>query len=203
MALPSDISKWDPRSSPSLFRLRFELGGEAFGTDQPVPRFVQAFDRARQIAGEAFAPSQHLFGVVAAWSKPQDDPSGPAEDGMAALRQAGFALAPVQEWQAPLWPGEPPEDQVPARWGAFDLTGDIAARDVLIWCAIAGEMAITPAAPVVSYLVDVGRGVTLYIYDDRGMDLTAITPEPLLDIYAGRSEWLLACDRPRMKLAFE
>jgi len=203
MDLPSDMSKWDPRSYPSPFRLRFELGGETFGSDKPVPRFVQAFGRAKQIALEVFEPSQRVFGVVAAWSNPHNDLFAPEEDGFTALREAGFALAPVHEWRAPLWPNELGEDQVPARWSTFDLTSDIAARDVLIWCAIAYEMGITPKAPVMSYLADFERGIILYVYDDRGMDLIALAPEPLLEIYAARSEWLLDHDRPRMKLAFE
>ena len=197
------MSKWDPRSHPSPFRLRFELGGERFGADQPVPRFLQAFGRARQIASEVFEPSQRVFSVVAAFPHSHNDLFAPAEDGLAALRQAGFALAPAHEWQAPLWPNEQQEDQVPARWSTFDLTGDIVARDVLIWCAVAYEMGIRPKAPVMSYLADFERGIIFYVYDDRGMELIASAPDPLLALYADRSDWLLDYDRPRMKLAFE
>ena len=203
MNLPPDISKWDPRFYPSPFRLRFELGGDIFGTDRPVPRFVQAFGRARQIAADAFESSNRVFGIAAAWDDSQDEIFAPADDGFVALREAGFTLEPLVEWQAPLWPDEPiEEDQITARWRAFDLSDDLASRDVLIWCQVAYEMRVTPKAPILSYLVDFDRGIILYVYDDRGMDLTAIQPDTLRELYTARTEWLLDYDRPRMKEAF-
>lgn len=203
MNLPPDISKWDPRFYPSPFRLRFELGGETFGTDQPVPRFVQAFGRARQVAREAFEGSKCVFGIAAAWENSHDDLFAPADDGFVALQDAGFSLEPLREWEAPLWPDEPlEEDRVRARWRAFDVSDDFAARDVLMWLQVAHEMRVTPRAPILSYLVDFDRGIILYVYDDRGMDLTAMQPDTLRDLYTARSEWLLDYDRPRMKEAF-
>jgi hypothetical protein len=199
MDLPSDMSKWDPRSHPSPFRLRFELGGVTFGIDQPVPRFIQAFGRAKQLAAEVFEPSRRVFGVVATWSEPHAS----SQSRLADLRDAGFTADPVHEWQAPLWPDEPKEDQIPARWMTFDLTDNVAARDVLIWCSVASEMRIGPRAAVIPYLADFVRGIILYVYDDRGMDIISFEPAPLLELYAARNEWLLDYDRPRMRQVFE
>lgn len=168
-----------------------------------MPRFVQAFGRARQVAHDLFQPSRRLFGIVAASEDTRNDLFAPADDGFAALHAAGFAATPVREWREPLWPAhEDDEPQPPALWRAFDLTGDLAARDVLLWCSVAYEMGITPTAPVISYLADFDRGVTLYVYDDRGMDVTAFEPGPLRELYAARDEWLLDYDRERMAEAF-
>ena len=184
------------------FSLRFALGGEVFGNDAPVPRFVQAFGRARQVADEVFAPSERLLGIVAAGLDTAHDIFAPADDGFAALAEAGFNRPCLGEWTGALFPGDAEEDHVPARWRAFDLGGDLAARDVLLWCSIAYEMAIAPKAPVLAYLADPERGILLHVYDDRGMDVTSVRRDPLLPVYHGRTEWLLDHDRPRMAEAF-
>ena len=73
---------------------------------------------------------------------------------------------------------------------------------MLIWCAISYEMAIAPKAPVLSFLADLERGILMHVYDDRGMDVTALDRQPLLPVYRDREEWLLAYDRSRMDEAF-
>jgi hypothetical protein len=55
--------------------------------------------------------------------------------------------------------------------------------DILLWGQIAREIGVTPQAPVLSQLVDVERGVTVYAYDDRGMDITALSPDPIVELY--------------------
>ncbi len=173
------------RSSP--YSLRFELGGETFGNEAPVPRFLQAFGRATEIAQEVFENSRQNFGVVAAYPNSADDIFAPAEDGFEALAAAGFTLEPMHEWQAPMWPDQAEEeDRMPCRWRAYDLGGDIVQRDVLLWCAISLEMAVVPKAPVSSFLADFDRNILLHVYDDRGMDVTALDREVLLRTYRGR-----------------
>ena len=63
-------------------------------------------------------------------------------------------------------------------------------------------MSVLPEAPVLSKLVDVERGVTVYVYDDRGMDITALSPDPILELYKQFDTWLLDYDRSRMSEAF-
>jgi hypothetical protein len=70
LTLPSGDWRAPFRLSP--FRLRFELGGGTFGIEAPVPRFLQAFSRARQIAFEAFDGSATVLGIVAIWRTEQD-----------------------------------------------------------------------------------------------------------------------------------
>lgn len=196
--------RWlDPyRDSP--FSIRFELGGQTFGNDAPVPRFLQAFGRAKCIAQEVFEASAQTLGIVGAWPNPALDIFAPAEDGFEALGAAGFTLEPMSEWQAPLWPDQAEdEDRMPHRWRAFDVTDDEAQRDVLLWCAVSMEMAVRPKAPVLSFLADFDRNILLHVYDDRGMDVTALDPETLLPVYRRRRDWLLDHDRLRMSDAFD
>ena len=175
-----------------------------FGSEAPVPRFVQAFGRARRIAHDAFQMSQRVVAIVACSSDTTQDLFAPAEDGLAALRDAGFNGAVIAEWKAPFWPDreEEEEAQPPAIWRVFDVTDDPAGRDVLIWCSVSYESAITPKAPALSYLADLDRGVLAYVYDDRGMDLTALERDTLLTLYRERKDWLLDYDRARIDEAF-
>jgi hypothetical protein len=192
---------WDAPFEGAPFRLRFELGGKVHGPDEPVPRFIQTLGRARQIASDLFEAAPQLHGIVGCWTNSATDLFAPVEDGFAALTEAGFRSQHIAEWRTPAYPGDDDQD-AECVWRAFDLTGRPADRDVLLWCAATYEIGIEPRVPIMSYLVDFIRGVLLHVYDDRGMDVTAIEPEPLLDLYRSRDEWLLDYDRPRMKAAF-
>jgi len=68
-------------------------------------------------------------------------------------------------------------------WRAFDVTSDIASQDALLWSSLAYEMPIEPKSPVVSHFLDLERGILLHVYDDRGMDVSALTAAPLLPLY--------------------
>ena len=193
MKLPPLSEHWDAPFRSSPFRLRFELGGTQFGNEAPVSRFVQAFARAKQLADNVFETSRQIFGIVAAPS---------SKDGFGTLCSAGFTCPSIAEWTSPLWPGEAEQDQLPFVWRAFDLSQDAASLDVLLWCAISLEMAVTPKAAIVPYLVDFERNILLHVYDDRGMDVTALDREQLLGVYRARREWLLDYDRKRMAEAF-
>jgi hypothetical protein len=203
MEVPPFPDQWLTPFRASPFSLRFELGGETFGNNAPVPRFIQAFGRARDVTRDVFSASQQLFGIVALPVGPERDFYAPESDGFANLAEAGLACQHFSEWTAPLWPDqEAEEDQVSSLWRAFDLSADRAAQDVLLWCAVSYEMAITPKAPVVSFLADLDRSILLHVYDDRGMDVTALERQRLLPTYQGRNEWLLDYDRPRMEQVF-
>lgn len=194
---------WDVPFRDSPFRLRFELGGEVFGNaDAPVPRFAQAFDRARAIANDVLAASACAFAVVE-WFVPPRNMRGRARtDGFEALRRMGFTPPALAAWQGPRWPETDVSEGGLFEWRVFDVSDAGAARDVLLWNSIAQEMAIEPKAWVHGYLVDLVRGIVLRAYDDRGMDVTALAPDPLLPIYCSRDAWLLDYDRPRMTEAF-
>ena len=135
-------------------------------------------------------------------ANPSNDMLAPATDGFEALSNLGFSSVPVMEWRAPRYPYESGEQAEDCIWRAFDVTSDIASQDALLWCSLAYEMPVKPKAPVVSYLADFERGVLLHIYDDRGMDVSALTASALMPVYRAFDPWLLDYDRDRMKTAF-
>ena len=74
--------------------------------------------------------------------------------------------------------------------------------DILIWNQVAQDMGVFPSAPVVSKLIDLDRAISVYVYDDRGMDVTALRPEPIARLHQEFDTWLLDYDRPRMSEVF-
>lgn len=195
-------SLWATRFGAEEVRLRFELGGEELEhADQPVPRFLQAHRRASTIADALF--SGNCIAVVA-WSGQAPDPTGlldEAEDGFAALQSTGFSSPLISEWRAMLYPD--PDGETDAwKLRSYDLGHDKAARDTLLWHAIASEMPIYPSAPVVTFLLDPCKSVMLHVYDDRGMDVIASNPAQIQGLHANFKDWLLAYDRERMAKLF-
>ncbi|KQT50454.1 hypothetical protein ASG52_06445 [Methylobacterium sp. Leaf456] len=65
-------------------------------------------------------------------------------------------------------------------------------------------MRVTPKARWLSsiFIVDFERRLTLFAYDDRGMDVVAMDRESLLPIYRQFGDWLLDYDRDRMDARF-
>jgi len=72
----------------------------------------------------------------------------------------------------------------------------------LLWAAVANEMGIGPKASVACYIYAPATGALMHVYDDRGMDLTALRPEPLAQIYRQFNDWVLDYDRPRIEAVF-
>lgn len=198
---------WLAAFQGSEYSLRFELGGETLSNlTQTVPRFLQAFDRARAIADAVFPSDGALLGVVGFWDlgelelfHPEARPGGTGLDHLAGM---GFPVRnPASSWTAvPPFFGE--DDGVVWDWNAYDLPGRRDLRDVLLWASVASEMAMGPKAPVVCYLYAPDTGVLMHVYDDRGMDLTALRPEPLTQIHRQFDDWVLDYDRPRIEAVF-
>jgi hypothetical protein len=176
----------------SPFRLRFELGGELSN----LPRFIQAFDRARSLAEAVFTNSR-LIAVVGV-SVNDDEGHRPKNERVRALKAVGFDAPLVSKWRAPRHQGEGA-----CWWKCFDIGTDRLVRDTLLWCSTSIDMAIAPKVPVTIYLIDPARSIILNAYDDRGMDVCAILRNNLIDTYVAFDKWLLDYDRPRMAEAFE
>lgn len=192
---------WDQAFRASPYWVRFELGGEVLGNiDQPVPRFIQAFHRAQTVANAAFASSLSLTAILAASPESGRDLFAPSNDAFSTLEALGFrASEPWRQWSASLDPED--EDEAPLSWRAIDLN-ESTMRDTLLWTSIVHEMPITPKAPVLSWLIDFETGVMLHVYDDRGMDVRALTRDAIEPLYRRFDAWLLDYDRPRMTVAF-
>jgi hypothetical protein len=119
------------------------------------------------------------------------------------LREMGVPTTPAEAtWMGNAYPPQEGDDAElpPCEHRAVFVTWDQA--DILLWSQVARDIGVMPQAPVLSKLVDVERGVTVYAYDDRGMDITATCPDPIAELHGRFDAWLLDYDRPRMSEAF-
>lgn len=192
--LKQNLNKnWNCKFLASPYRLRFELGGETWNNiTQPVPRFLQAFQRAQAIANALFSNSTTIVSIIASWK---------AGNSYQNLQALGFTKAlTLNEWTAPFLDKK---DAELYDWSASEIQ-NTAMRDTLIWSAIVAEMPIEPSATgCMSFLVDFEKGLMLDIYDDRGMDVYALNITYIESLYLQFDNWLLDYDRPRMAAIFD
>jgi hypothetical protein len=193
---------WQRELWASPYRLRFALNqGGSY-----VNMFTVSYDRARCLARAAL-PSERVIAVIAAYPNPSKELGATSRGwtGRAAydvLGEMGVSTTPSEAaWVGYTYPYDEEDDEArPWEHRAVSVTWHQA--DILLWSQIAYDMGVTPQAPVLSKLVDVERGVTVYAYDDRGMDITALSPDPIAELYTRFDSWLLDHDRPRMSEAF-
>lgn len=182
--------------------IRFELGGEEFGNiEQPIPRFLQAFNRAVAVADEVF--SKDLIGVVAEYPQDKIRPFWKTKMtmGFEALKKTGFDASQISTWNADIYHDH---EWQPAQFEmrSYDLSGSKSNRNCMIWHSIAGEMPIEPASNVIIWLIDLNSEMMLHIYDDRGLDVMALNTKDLQPIHDRFDDWLLDYDRERMSKLF-
>ncbi len=53
------------------------------------------------------------------------------------------------------------------------------------------------------YFININRKTIFHVYDDRGCDLLATSPDAIRDIYKKYSDWILDYDRNKMKDIFK
>jgi hypothetical protein len=200
---------WSSRWQDGACRVRFELGGEDFTSrHQPIPRALRAFTRARTVADALFGEA--CIGVVATdstpyrrrlfhWPRGEGAESIQFADGFAALQAMGFLAKEQSSWCATVHENE---DDGTWTMRSFDLTESVENRDTLLWNAITSEMPIWPSSTDLSFLLHPTKGILLYVYDDRGMDVIGSRPELLRPIYERFDRWLLDSDRTRMAQVF-
>jgi Domain of unknown function (DUF3885) len=193
---------WQRELWASPYSLRFELNrGGSY-----INMFTSAYDRARCLARAAL-PSEQVIAVIAAYPNPSLEPAakwrewdqGSAFD---ELTKMGVPTVPSEAcWKGHVYPHDKDDPEAfLLEHRAVRLTWDQA--DILLWSNIAQDMGVTPQAPVFSKLVDVERCVTVFAYDDRGMDIVALSADRIMELYIRFDGWLLDYDRPRMSNAF-
>jgi hypothetical protein len=198
---------WDDFPQPLFyqcpFALRFELGGNH---EMGPTRFLQAMDRARSVASMIFAETENLTVAVPFVGRRANTPV-PARL-RRALKSTGFSgkIGAGKRME----PRDEDDEMTDVACGyhrflcALDTHNSPDQIAPFIWAAIANEMPIAPHFACMSqnYIMDLGRGIVLHAYDDRGMDLIAISAELLRPCYEQFNEWLLDCDRVQMDTKF-
>ncbi|MBA1156645.1 DUF3885 domain-containing protein [Microvirga mediterraneensis] len=180
------------------YALRFELGGEIYDSrTSPIPRFLQALDRARSVAHFLFDTSDHVSAIVSY--------SGGKYRGRRERRPSQDLLD--LGFENPLGPyykvAAEDDDELYRYWHWVDRVALSPDIDTLLWASISAEQAVTPKSRWTKiYVVDLTKGIILHVYDDRGMDVVAKRPEALLALYEQFNGWLLEWDRSKMENTF-
>jgi hypothetical protein len=187
---------WERGLRTSRYRLRFALSrGGSY-----VTMFTQAYDPARHLARAAL-PAEQIVAVITAF--PSRELGATRGSDYDLLHEMGVQTIPSEAtWTGYFWPGQEEDiEALPCEYRAVRVTWDQA--DILLWSNIARDIGVEPNAPVLSKLVDVARGVSVCAYDDRGMDITALSADPIAELYTRFDGWLLDSNRFRMSEAFE
>ena len=193
---------WETDLWTSPYRLRFGLGE---GGDVPVGMFTESFDRARQLARAAL-PVESILAIIAAYPVPRSRTKTgrkgrQADSGFDLLAEMGVATEPSITWNGYVRRG----DQAAANvrpWPHRACYVGWRQAEILLWNQIARELGVSPQAPVATKLIDERRGVCVFAYDDRGMDVTALSADAISPLCEQFDSWLLDYDRPRMAEVF-
>jgi hypothetical protein len=193
--------RWMDALWRSPYRLRFELsaGGNY------VSMFTRSYDRARQLARAALTTDRPLAVVVdyasPCWAQ-VDENEVSSTTSFGLLQEMGVSTDGAEAtWNGHFYPGD--ENDVEAstcEHRAIGVSWDEA--DILLWNNIAQEIGVRPRAPVLSKLADRATGVVVNAYDDRGMDIIALSARPIEHLYGQFDAWLLDYDRARMAEVF-
>jgi hypothetical protein len=184
------------------YALRFDLGGDL--PENPI-RFLQAVDRARQVAKVAFRQSTKLTAIVAFYDGERRC-SRPAAS-FRALASIGFkgtfgppvrVLLNDKDYIAQFG------SDICIYWTSAEMEVCDAQIGALVWASVSTKLNISPKARWLDriYIVDFDQGIVLLTYDDRGLDLVSLDREMLCPMYSEYQDWLLAYDRAKMDAMF-
>ena len=177
------------------FAMRFELSGEQFGMNQPIRRFLQAYQRANAIAEKSFRNSTDLYAFIRGWG----DKDGPILD----CSRLNFVFPNVRRSDFTELSQTDTDEDEREFWYVAPITDSLQIME-LLWLDIAHEMPVEPASYGHStWLVDFENEIILRAYDDRGLDIISTTRKTLQPLYNKFADWLLEYDREKVDAAFK
>ena len=200
---------WELGFQNSPYWLRFEGSeGNPNSKQSYVTMFTRSYDRARTLARSLFGEGPPIS-IIAASPNPAII-MGAEHHGWqtgSAWQHLDELLCqstenPIASWSGFFWPTDR-EDEEADEWEHRALQLNWERTDVLLWNQIAADMGVSPQAPVQTKLLDPNRGLMLYAYDDRGLDIIGLEGGQLDFLYREHNDWLLDYDRERMKAVFE
>lgn len=167
------------RHTPSL---RFALSSEG----EFISMFLQAIDRARALTAHAFEGSTQLIVLCTVYDVAEDDIAVTRRALHRSLRRLGVLQL---DWgDAVTMAGENDESArvvLPFVMNPASLTN-------LLWGVLAREIGVRPRlAPCRVHLCDPARGMLVYPYDDRGLDVIGTNTAVLARLADEFRDWRL------------
>jgi hypothetical protein len=172
--------------------LRFELseGETAIGL------FLSAHRKASEICAEIFDDTGILTVCLRCYH--YDESRFSYRQILRSLSDAGIEIPAVRE----VWMTGRDDDGVSSVLLAFEAPAALLSN--LLWCALASDFgSIKPSPGCSCYLFNLERGLVVYPYDDRGMDVVGPNRDLLAMLYRKYGAYLLDHDMPAMRRSFE
>lgn len=187
------------------YALRFELGGEDNSVRRPIKRFLQAFDRANQIAQHLFKKSDTLWLLCSSFNGELLKKKRLKIFKYCGLSKSKFsylgATAQNDSEHIALF-----DEDLYLHWDAAKIKSLEQLTEIL-WLALGAEIVFRPAIPnkyqMNIYIADFEKSIALCPYDDRGVDIVSLDKENLIGLYNTYKSWLLDYDIDRMQRIFE
>lgn len=164
--------------------IRFELGTG----DDKFTYFCQAFMRASRIVQRGLSDADDAHAVISIFAYDPADRVRGARDVARQLRKIGLPR-----------PSRARLHVVGDRSFAVLPMAQEHQRHALLWGSLAAEFAFEPAIGARVYFVSVGKGILLYPYDSRGMDVTGPNTALVASIADEFDEMLLDYDREEIR----
>jgi hypothetical protein len=187
----------DALSQGLFYRHHYALRLELSQGGTHLEQFISAIDRVRVLVDDLFAASPLVTAVVRSFMARAHD------EGIvyAQLRELGVEVPRDAPRRTRRITPDDPEAQL-----ALEIALPLAPRGpemlALLWAVCGADHGVEPRASVELYLVDLGRALVFHPYDDRGADIVAAEPGPLLPTWRCRHAWALDYDLPRMTSTF-
>ena len=179
------------------YALRFELGGELH-PKRSIRRFMQAHGRALAISEALFRNSAEVFVFLSSYgpSKPRLKRLRPFQ--YTGLKRSAFTYVAKTAQRDDDYTSEP-KTALFRHWDVAKVESSNTIPEIL-WLGIASDIGVKPCfrSTGSAYLVDATNGLALHVYDDRGMDVAAVTARPLKELFDTYNDWLLPYDLARM-----
>lgn len=178
--------------------LRFELSESG----APLDMVLQALAKAQPICEDIFGQTESL--VVCFRRRAESSPFGYRKT-IRELRNAGVVLPKARNiWLEAVEEEDWFDEGLEEWWLNIAFVAPVALVRNVLWCAFASDFGcIHPRPNCITYLFDLERGVMVFPYDDRGMDVVGPNHEVLSSIFAKHRGALLEYDMEVMLATFE
>lgn len=182
--------------------LRFDLSDiETASGGRHLDRFIDALQRAKTITHECLGGSLEVSVFFSRFG-PKNPVPGTTR-AISQLEELGFDSGRLSYAGAVKQNGDDWISDEYRHWYSCKLTEEASEIDKLIWNCVAEDMGIQPYAEWTDiYFVDFDAKLIVHIYDDRGMDVVAMSKNTIQPLYKMFDKWLLDYDRSAMDKKF-
>lgn len=178
--------------------LRFELSESG----APLDQVLLALQKARLVCGDVFDSPNSL--TVCLRLRATASPFGHRKT-LIALRAAGVTIPSERS----IWVEQASEEDrfdegEETWWLNVAFRAPVVLVQNLLWCAFVTDFpCMSPRPGCNTYLFNLERGVMVFPYDDRGMDVVGPNHDLLRAIFLKHRQLLLEYDMPAMFETFE